>query len=204
MGSNNIIILPGGDKGDMRSYQANSDLELVDLLKQDDRDAFAEIYRRHAHRLTDFASSKLYSLNDARDLIQDLFAGLWADRIKIPVSTSLQSYLFASVRYKVIDKIRKNVTREEYAIIVQSLAIHTGHSPEKELEAKELKKIVDIAIEQLPPRTREIYKLSRDEHQTVSEIATQLNLSDQTVKNQLTTAMKSLRETLERLSVLLL
>lgn len=188
----------------MRFYQANSDLELVDLLKQDDRKAFAEIYQRYARRLTDFAGSKLYSLNDASDLIQDLFTSLWEDRRKIPVNTSLQSYLFASVRYKVIDKIRKNVTREEYAIIVQSLATHTGHNPEKELEAKELKKIVDIAIAQLPPRTREIYKLSRDEHQTISEIAKQLSLSDQTVKNQLGAAMKSLREALEKLSVLLL
>lgn len=188
----------------MSPYPTYSDQELVVLLKQDDRNAFAEIYGRHARSLVDFASSKLYSLDDARDLVQDLFTNIWADRHKIYVSSSLQSYLFAAVRYKIIDKIRKNVTREEYAIIVQSLSQYPNYNPEKELEAKDLQQIIDKAIEKLPSRTREIYKLSRNEHQSVSDIAKKLGLSDQTVKNQLTAAMKSLKETLNKLSILLL
>lgn len=188
----------------MPSYNSISDQELIDLLKQDNREAFAEIYKRHAPQLTSFATAKLFSMDDARDLIQDLFTSLWTTREKIFITSSVQTYLFASVRHKVIDKIRKNITREEYAIILQSLSTYSSYNPEKELEAKDLKKIVDQAIEKLPPRTREIYKLSREDHHSITDIASKLNLSDQTVKNQLTAAMKSLRETLDKLSVLLL
>ena len=188
----------------MSLYTQLSDVELIALLKKEDRSAFAEIYRRYARKLTDFASTKLYSLDDVSDLIQDLFIGIWTDRHKLSVHSTLQSYLFTAVRYKVIDKIRRNVTREEYAMIVQSLSTYPDYHPETELEAKDLKNIVDQAIEKLSPRTKEIYKLSRDEYQSVAEIARKLNISEQTVKNQLTAAMKSLRETLHKLSVLLL
>ncbi|WP_052496291.1 RNA polymerase sigma factor [Pedobacter lusitanus] len=188
----------------MTSYTTISDSDLINLLKKEDRKAFNEIYRRYAGNLINFASSKLYSLDDARDLIQDLFTTLWADRHKILITSSIQSYLFTAVRYKVIDKIRKNVTREEYVMIIQSLVIHPDYNPEKELEAKDLKKVMDLAILKLPPRTREIYELSRNEYQSITDIASKLNLSEQTVKNQLTTAMKILREALDKLSVLLL
>lgn len=158
--------------------------------------AFDAIYKRYAESLAGFASSKLYDIEDSRDVAHDLFVKLWEERHQLVITGNLKSYLFAAIRYRIIDKIRKNITREEYSAMVQSLASHHTPSLEQQLDAKDLQQSVDKALEELPARTREIYQLSRVEHQTVAEIASLLNLSEQTVKNQLTLALNHLRKSL--------
>jgi len=148
-----------------------SDIELVHLLKQDNRD-------------------------DARDVLHDVFVRIWEDRQSLSISGNLQSYLFAAIRYRIIDKIRRNVNRQNYDALLQSLAENYSPGIEQQLEAKELQETINKALEQLSPKTKQIYLLSRNEHHTVTEIAQKLNLSEQTVKNQLTAALKHLRQSI--------
>jgi RNA polymerase sigma-70 factor (family 1) len=177
-------------------YTSLSDLQLTDLLKKGDEAAFAEIYRRHAENLAGFAASKLFSLEDARDIIHDLFVNLWQNRAQLEITGNLNAFLFASVRYRIIDKIRKNVTREEYAGMIKTLSNSLEPAVEQQIAAKELQQTIQKAISQLSPRVKTIYQLSREEHLSIPEIAKQLDLSEQTVKNQLTTALKHLRQSL--------
>src|ERR1035437_2995674 len=100
-----------------------TDEQLIILLKKGDQRAFAEIYKRYAESLAGFAASKLYNLDDARDLLHDLFVKLWKNREQLYITSGLQSYLFGIIRHRIIDKIRKNITREEYASALQSLTI---------------------------------------------------------------------------------
>ena len=180
----------------MSSYNKVSDDELIILLKKDDRQAFTEIYNRYAGSLTGFAASKLYNLDDARDILHDLFVKLWENREKVNIESNLQSYLFSIVRHRIIDKIRKNITREEYALITQSLKIVYPDTIEQGVEAKELQQAIEKSLDQLSPRVKEIYKLSREQGLSNHEIAEKLHLSEQTVKNQLSSALKHLRKSL--------
>jgi RNA polymerase sigma-70 factor (family 1) len=180
----------------MTAYSKFTDEQLVAFLKNGDDRAFAEIYRRYADKLAGFAASKLFNLDDARDILHDIFVKLWENRGEIHITANLQSYLFAIVRHRIIDKIRKNVTREEYAAVRQSLANVFSESLEEEIEARELKAAINKSLDQLSPRVKEVYKLSREEGLSNREIAEKLNVSEQTVKNQLTTALKHLRESL--------
>ena len=180
----------------MASYATLTDLQLIDLLKKDDEGAFAEIYRRYAESLAGFASSKLFDLEDARDIIHDVFVKLWRERGKLQVDRDLKAYLFKLSRYRIVDKIRKNITREEYAAMVQALADRYEPGIEQQIAAKELQQSVEKALEELSPRVKEIYLLSREENLSIPEIADKLQLSEQTVKNQLSTALKHLRSSL--------
>ncbi|WP_316839089.1 RNA polymerase sigma-70 factor [Pedobacter gandavensis] len=182
-------------------YPSLSDLQLVNLLKEDDQAAFTEIYRRYAEKLTGFASSKLYSLEDSRDVIHDVFVKLWEERQSLNIDRNLEGYLFTLIRYRIVDKIRKNITREDYAGMVMSLKVSQESEVEKQIAVKEIKQSVEYALQKLSPRVREIYHLSREENLTISEIAARLQLSEQTVKNQLTFALKHLRQSLTYLSV---
>jgi RNA polymerase sigma-70 factor (ECF subfamily) len=186
----------------MTAYLKFTDEQLVALLNNGDQLAFAEIYRRYAESLAGFAASKLFRMEDARDIMQDLFVKLWENREQVRITSTLQSYLFAVIRHKIIDKIRKNITREEYASALQSLACYFQPASDKQLEAKELHQAIQTSIGQLPARVKEIYQLSREEGLTNQEIAQKLNLSEQTVKNQLSTALKHLRRSLMRISPL--
>jgi RNA polymerase sigma-70 factor (family 1) len=186
----------------MAAYTKLTDEQLIILLKKDDQPAFTEIYNRYAESLAGFAASKLYSLDDARDIIHDLFVRLWEGRDEVYITSNLKSYLFAIVRHRIIDKIRKNITREEYASMAQSLTVGSQDSADKQVEAKELQQTIEKSLNQLPPRVKEIYKLSRDEGLSNHEIAEKLNLSEQTVKNQLSAALKHLRSSLSNIGVI--
>jgi RNA polymerase sigma-70 factor (ECF subfamily) len=180
----------------MTAYSKLTDDQLVILLKKGDQVAFTEIYLRYAEKLAGFAASKLYSLDDARDLLHDLFVNFWEDRDNVNISSTLQSYLFTILRRRIIDKIRRNVTREEYAIMLQSLTTTPYSTTEQLVTEKDLKQQIQKALNELPPRVKEIYQLSREENLNTREIAEKLNLSEQTVKNQLTVALKHLRQVL--------
>jgi RNA polymerase sigma-70 factor (ECF subfamily) len=83
------------------------------------------------------------------------------------------------------------------------MPIHIEEEAENKLFEKELRERLDEAINQLPPRTREVFCMSRFEHLNAKEIAERLNLSEQTVKNQLTTALSKLRVLLGKVSFVL-
>jgi RNA polymerase sigma-70 factor (family 1) len=173
-----------------------TDEQLIILVRRGDQQAFAEIYSRYAESLAGFAASKLYNLDDAKDILHDLFVKLWENREQLYITSSLRSYLFGIIRHRIIDKIRKNITREEYASVRQSLAAVYEQEIDKQLEVKELRQAIEKSLEQLAPRVKEIYKLSREEGLSNHEIAEKLNLSEQTVRNQLSVALKHLRKSL--------
>nr|WP_068888673.1 RNA polymerase sigma-70 factor [Pedobacter panaciterrae] len=185
----------------MAVYNSLSDLQLVDLLKKDDEAAFTEIYARYAENLAGFASSKLYNLEDPRDIIHDLFVKLWEERKLLKIDRNLEAYLFTMVRYRIIDKIRKNITHEDYIGMVLALHTSLGSEIEQQIAVKELKQNIGKSLEKLSPRVQEIYHLSREENLSIPEIANKLQLSEQTVKNQLTSALKHLRQSLTISSV---
>lgn len=183
-----------------------SDDQLIHLLRKDNRAAFTEIYNRYSKTLAAFVnqSSKLHDLDDAMDVLHDLFVWLWEERHRLVVKGNLKNYLFTAVRYRIIDSVRKNSTRQKYADLLEQMAQNFAHTPQQHLEAKELNLLVGVALDELSPRIKEIYRLSREEHLSSKEIAEQLEISEQTVKNQLTTALKHIRNTISTVSLFFL
>lgn len=177
----------------MADYSTYDDHELVSLLKDGDAEAYAEIYNRYIRVLVRFAESKLYSLEDARDLIQDLFTGVWSGKENLEIQDSLKSYLFGIARFQIINKIRKNIVREDYADKLRALS-PAYVSLEEELEFRELDSNIKAKLNELPQKTRDIFQKSREESRSIKEIAEELNLSEQTVKNQISMAIKHLRK----------
>ena len=190
----------------METVKQLTDSQLIQLLQDDDETAIVEIYSRYAESLSNFAASKLYSLEDARDIIHDLFLKLWEDRKHLNITSNLKTYLFTITRYRIIDKIRRNITREEYAVMLQSLSNAYQPNVEQQIAAKELQQTIENCIDGLSPKVKEIYHLSREENLSIPEIAEKLGLSEQTVKNQLSTALSRIRKSLPGtyISILLL
>jgi len=187
----------------MPAYHSLDDLKLIALLKNDDRKAFAEIYLRYAEYLTNFTSSRLHHFEDASDIIQDLFVKLWEQRKDVKIDRDLKAHLFSVARYRIIDKIRKNSTHQSYAASMQVLAKRYESLMEQEFEAKEMQKCINHSLGQLSPRIKQVYQMSREENLSIPEIAQKLEVSQQTVKNQLSSALKQLRKSLTTMCNLL-
>lgn len=190
----------------MSQYRSNSDEDLVRLLSRHDHAAFVEIYDRYAGLLYVHARGKLRCRETARDLVQELFTAFWKNRATLNLRGSLSAYLYTAVRYRVINAITRKNLEHAYLNAPEQLL----HAPVENVQAdhhlreQQLKRLIEAEIDQLPERMRQIFRMSRQEHLTHKEIATELKLSEATVKKQVNNALKVLRVKLRPLLSLLL
>lgn len=185
-------------------YSNYTDHELLLLLQQDSVKAFDVIYARYSQPLYLYILSKMDAGEASKDVLQDLFTSLWERRQSLSIHESLKSYLYQSARHKIIDIYRKNSTYRKY---LQQLIEHFDVQPggiAELVDTKARTKDVFETINHFPERMKEIFMLSRVEHQTVEQIAVRLGLSQQTVKNQITKALKILRSNHAKTDIVLL
>lgn len=151
------------------------------------------------------AYKRIKSTEDCRDLVQDLFATLWLKRDVLEIKQNVSSYLFTSIKYKVINHIESLIVRENYFRSLSKVAEDYDNSTGESIFSKDLEQSLQKGINSLSPKVKEVFELSRNENLSIKEIALKLNVSDQTVKNQISTALKTLRLHLNQLlSVLVL
>jgi len=177
----------------MIDYKALSDSELAVLFEQQNRKAFEEIYRRYWHPLFLHAYHILGDEDEAQDIIQDLFIAFWNKPFADRIHTSLKSYLYVTVRNKVLNYIRKNKINANFIQFLSTKLTEKDFNMVQDIELKELTILIDQEIELLPPRMKQVFEMSRKEFLTHKEIAERLGTSEETVKKQITNSLKLLR-----------
>lgn len=170
--------------------------ELIERLKKNDRSAFDALYWQYAPKLLGFALSYIKSESEAEDLVQEVFISLWQNRHNIKKEDSLKSFLFMSLRNRVISLIRVRVNRKIYTDYVEFMDKEKTDSGEPAIEYAEFEKRVLREIDSLPSTQREVIKLSRFANLSNLEISERLGLSMQTVKNALSLGLSALRKRL--------
>ena len=172
----------------------------LDAADRMDHREFEELFRNYFTPLMAFSRRILGDEEDAREVVHQVFINLWEKRRELDLSTSLKSYLFTSVNNRSL-----NVIRDRRKFSSEEVPERAGEwDVSTQMEAMELEEKIRAAIDTLPERCREIFELNRFEGLKYSEIATQLDISVKTVENQMTKALKLLREQLGKyLSILL-
>ncbi|MFC1225091.1 RNA polymerase sigma-70 factor [Pedobacter sp. BG31] len=189
----------------MSAYNLFSDQELTLLLKEDDRLAFEEIYRRYWPELLDTAWKRLSDTETAEELLQDVFISLYTSRHSLVIHTSLIAYLKNALKYKVLNEIRSRIVRANYNQRVMRLNEgKVGPQPHEILEARELERIIDEKINQLPEKCREVFILSRKEHLSHQHIADRLGISVSTVEKHIGKALRIVRTHLDDVQIITL
>ncbi|MBK8704842.1 MAG: RNA polymerase sigma-70 factor [Saprospiraceae bacterium] len=176
--------------------KAYSDQELNILLKSDSEAAIEWMFKRYYAFLCQTVYKIIPNGDVAEDIIQELFADLWRKREQLEFTGSIQGYLRRAAVNKTLNFIRDNKFRfEEEEQIAQ---MPSNHSPAGALvEMTELQEAIDKAVDALPERCRIVFALSRFEQFSHQEIAQQLGISVKTVENQITKALRILRDELE-------
>lgn len=170
-----------------------SDEELLSQLQQGKRDAFNQMYERYYSLLYAHAYRKLQSKEEVRDILQNLFIHIWNNRENIIIHSSLSSYLYTSVRNRILNFIRDTKVREQYMASIQEFSEKGENLIESQLQEKELIRIVEQEIALLPPQMRLIFEMSRNLEMSHQEIADELNISPLTVRTQVRNALRILR-----------
>lgn len=177
----------------MISYTELTDIELTALLKQADHAAFTEIYKRYSMLFFHKVNKMLKDEDSSKDIIQELFIRLWDNPEKLQDSGNLSGFLYVSVRNLVLQLIRKGKVRNDYLNSIADFADEVSMDTLNELDERELSRVLQQEIDKLPAKMKQVFEMSRNLHLSHNEIATQLGISDQTVKKQVNNALKILR-----------
>lgn len=176
---------------------------LIRGLKEKNKVIFDLVFTFYYSGLCAFANRFVNNRSAAEDIVQDYFVKLWENSCSITISSSLKSYLFASVKNRSLDylkhqQVRKNKNVDDFrpAMVL----------PDElwEFTETELREIINYAMQKLPPRTREIFEMNRFAGLSNEQIANQLGISKRTVELQISNALKILRAELKDLHPVLL
>ncbi|WP_207425019.1 RNA polymerase sigma factor [Pedobacter sp. SYSU D00535] len=167
--------------------------DLIAGIISGDKEAFSEFYNRNWEFLYQFAISRLKDTDEAKDVVQEIFVTAWLKKEQLESVENIRAYLLTMVKHETIRKISHALRLQEKITHYHEYVLPSFVLPDDHAAYKELVSILDREIENLPDRQREIYRLNKEQELSIQEIAAQLNLSSQTVKNQLGLAKKRLR-----------
>jgi RNA polymerase sigma-70 factor (ECF subfamily) len=173
-----------------------SDIELFNNIQKHHKPAFDELFRRYYSPLCRFALKITNSEEKSEEAVQEFFVRLWEHRNNLLISQSVASYLFKSVRLKVYEQFRSEQIKEKHEETFAQNLSFIDEDDNNEFDSYQLACLIWGAVDQLPEKCRQIFKLSRDEGLTYNEIAEHLGISAKTVENQMGIAFKKLREIL--------
>jgi RNA polymerase sigma-70 factor (family 1) len=174
-------------------YSKLTDAELVVLLRNQNRSAFSEIFNRYWGQLYVHALKMLKDEDDAKDIVQEVFTALWLKSEKIEIILNLQAYLFSCIRFKVLNHIRDNNTRINYIDLFSQFINRKNHTVLEHIEERELAEAINAVINSLPEKMKKIFELSRTQYLSHKEISKKLNISEKTVKKQISNALYILK-----------
>jgi len=174
-----------------------TDIELLQDLKDGDTSALNSIFRAYFPKLMRVAYSLTQDKEVSEELCQDVFVYLWKSKNKLEIKTSLKSYLFRAIKNRCYSHFRR--THESVFEPINELTLHsnTELSADQEVQTLELHLIIEQAIASLPPKTRSVFLLSREEEMSYKEIAESLNISVKTVEYHMGSALSQLKSLIE-------
>lgn len=153
----------------------------------------SRLFDQYWKPLFQFSYNLLRDEDDAKDVVQEVFIKLWDRQLDLAIHTSIESYLFSSVRYRSLTKLSKQLSSRARNLPLEDHIEQSFLEAVDPLIIKELQQEIDTQIDKLPERMREVIRLRSKDSLTISEIALQLNISEDTVKNHLASARKRLR-----------
>lgn len=174
--------------------------KLLEAVRGGSNSALGDLYTLYAKDLLSYAYGFTKDRQLAEDIVHEVFLSLWHRRENLPEVKSIKSYLLGAVKLSILSYIRREKVHQKYEHHFLLTAAQSYNEDVKELiDNNDLLEIIENALEQLPPKCREAFKMSRFEQLSIPEIAEAMNISTRTVENYITRALAHLREHMSKL-----
>jgi len=179
-------------------YRKLPDETLFALIKENDQEAFGEIYSRYWNYLTSSAAKHLQNWQKAEDMVQEILISLYNRRHTLEFSVSIRAYLSQALKFKIMNEFRSKSVRDTYQKTIHYTCAGSAQTNVYHVcESKELASNINRSIDSLPEKCREVFMLSRSEDLSYKDISGHLGISVSTVEKHISKALKVLRTSLE-------
>lgn len=158
-----------------------------------DHTSFEMLFKSHFAGMCFFAQKYVKDFETAKEIVQDAFISLWEKRETIDMNRTVKSYLTTVIHNKCTNYLRDNRKFDQYILNIENLLEVPEYDGADSMVETELKLKIDLSIEELPEKCREIFMLSRYENLKYQEIADKLQISVKTVETQMSKALQHMR-----------
>ncbi len=180
-----------------------TETEQIRRIRQGDRKAFDFLCREYYAAFISYARM-LLPIDGAEDVVQDVLLNVWRNRERLMEDRSLQNYILRSIYNRAMNKLSKDRSAADfqqwYRMSIVSLTSFycdpENNDSIRRLYSMDLRDKINDAVMSLPPKCREVFRLSYIEHKSTKEIAAELGVSTSTVSNHIHNALVILREAL--------
>lgn len=175
--------------------------DLVDALKNDDARALEVLFERYHVKVFNFCYAYLDSKPETEEVVQDVFVKLWTYRSQIKSELSINGLIFKIAKNLTLNKLRE---RKKQLTVSLDHVTNPSNCTEETILFRELEQELLKAIETLPPKRKQVFKLSRFDGLSNKEISEQMKISVNTVEGQMRKAIKHLNNHLDCAVLLIL
>jgi RNA polymerase sigma-70 factor (ECF subfamily) len=181
-----------------------SDSKYIAELKKGSHKAFDYFYNTYSDHLYGFVLLHTKSPLTAEEIVQDVFIKIWTSRYLLRAEGSFKALLFTIAKNRIIDSFRRQINKIEFINIADYYENenYACNSVEMDIFHDEFLKKLELAKKKLSPKQCLIFELNRERGLDIKTISKKLEISEQTVKNQLLSALKTLRSKLEKYNFL--
>jgi RNA polymerase sigma-70 factor (ECF subfamily) len=176
--------------------------EIIRRLKSDDKFAVDELFKCYYNRLFHFSKSILKIESSIDDILQEVFVKIWLNRLKISNAETFNAYIFIITKNEVLNLIRANLKENSLRKEIYIRSIAEEYQNNNSLEFDEIKTAIDKIVATLPEKRQLVFKLSRTDGLPNKEIAHQLGISEKTVEDHITHAIRYIKDSLTEMGVL--
>ncbi|WP_299489538.1 sigma-70 family RNA polymerase sigma factor [Acaryochloris sp. IP29b_bin.137] len=187
----------------MTVQNTSEDLVLIHQVAEQNQAALSMLYDRYAGIIYAIAYKMLGSVEEAEEVVLDVFDQVWRTAFKYDRSRSrVDSWLFMQARSRTLDRLRK---RQRQAKVVEASTVNAPIEsdtkmalPEEHALIQERRDLVQVAMAQIPPEQQQVIELAYFQGLSQSEIAKQTGLSLGTVKTRIRLGLSKLRGILDQ------
>ncbi|MDR2041400.1 MAG: RNA polymerase sigma-70 factor [Tannerella sp.] len=172
----------------------------AERIRQGDTGEYERLFRSFYKRLCIYAEHLIGNRLDAEEIVCNLFVRIWERREQLPVRVSMESYIVSAVHHEAVNYLKHAEVEERYREKVQYqlkyldlLNPEGADTPLTCMLEKEMCELIEKAIQTLPQQCREVFVLHMMDGLSYEEVAVKLNVTINTVRTQITRAMKKMR-----------
>lgn len=171
---------------------------LPERLKRGDVRAYEELYNSYYKSLVVYCYNLTKDQDSAEDIVQQTLLNIWSKRDRLEIQSSLKSYLYRAVHNTFVNEYRK-LQKEDIALLELQKDILIDYIKIEESVLEEKIKLLELAIDQLPPRNKEVFLLSKKWGHKHKEIAARLGISEKAVEKHIGKATQTIKKWLKGL-----